>query len=112
MPIEFVPDGIGNPHYLVFDPDMSEPWVANIDDVLRETRSFDVVRIFLLTPDAQIEEVHFESTDGDPDFLDWEVTFVEGGELVERIEYDPKKPDDFALANRVVQVNGFGHRDH
>lgn len=107
MPIEFVADGIGNPKYLVFDPTMG-PWVPdNIDELLKETESFEGVPVFLLTPDAQVEEVRFTCIDGDPDYLHWEVTLAEGGELVESIQYDPDNPNDFKAAERVVQVNGF-----
>lgn len=107
MTIEFVADGIGDPRYLVFDPDYSGPWVADtVHELIQETRSFDVATVYLLTPDVQITEVRVQSTDGDPDFLDWEVTLADGGDLVERIEYETTKMllED---AYRTVYVNGF-----
>lgn len=112
MPIEIVADGTGYPRYLVFDPDMPEPWVADVHDILRECRALDVARIFLITPDAQIEEVKFNSIDGEPDYTSWEVILVEGGEMVEAIDYDPAHPDELDKADRVIQVNGFGSRPH
>lgn len=108
MPIEFVADGVGDPHYLVFDPDEKAPWIASsLHELIDNVRSFDVATVFLLTPQTDVEEVHVESTDGDPDYYDWEVTLREGGDLVERAEYDPDSPQDFGAANRTVNVNGF-----
>jgi len=97
-----VPDGMGEVKYLVFE-DGHEPYVADLELVLEEVAAFDQARIFLITPDCHLHEVHVESTDGDPDYLHWETTLIEGGELVERAEYD-----DHGKVQYVAQhVNGF-----
>jgi hypothetical protein len=107
-PVEIVPEGNGRPKYLVFDPDFTEPWVTDLHEILVELRALDVATIFLLTPKTHIERVRITSTDGDPDYLDWEVTLVESGEVVERLEYDPNCNDGSDKgAYRISHVHGF-----
>jgi hypothetical protein len=106
--VELVTDGTatGNPHYLVFDP-KAEPWVGNIRDIIDDTDlDLDTTPVFLLTRQNQVVAVHVESTDEDPDWLDWEVTLVEGGELVERVELNGGD-GGWANPNRTINVNGF-----
>lgn len=111
----------GEPHYLIFDPKACEPWVGNIRAIIDDVEiDLDATPIYLITTDHQIVPVHIESTDGDPDWLDWEVTTKEvrgvtanrqvvldpGGELVERVELDGGN-GGWESVTRTIHVNGF-----
>jgi hypothetical protein len=104
-----VADGVGTPQYLVF-MDGHEPWIGDLPTVLEEIPAFDQARIYLLARGPRFLEVRVESTDGDPDYMDWEVLLADteeagddAGELVERAEYDNQgKP-------HVVRQHVHGH---
>ena len=105
--VQVVADGTatGNPQYLVFDK--TEPWVGTIRDVIEDTDlDLDTTPIYLITTDHQLAEVHVESTDGEPDWLDWEVTLKEDGELIERVELEGGD-GGWESATRTICVNGF-----
>ncbi len=103
---EYFPNGLGTPHYLVIDPDV-DPYTGTIDLVLEEVRSLEQATIYLVNPDHTVELVHVQSTDGDPDYLNWEVTLQDGGEVVETIKYDPADPQNVEKAERLSNVRGF-----
>ncbi len=105
---QFLANSLSNPHYLVVEPSQTEPYVGDIDMVLETVDAFDQASIWLVNPDRTLEPVYFESTDGDPYFLNWQVVLQESDEVVETIEYDPADPKDINKARRVVNVKGFG----
>ncbi len=100
----------GRPHYLVVEFDGSEPYVMPLDDLLDEVKAFDQAKIYLVSPDGAVTEVYVESTDGDPDYLEWQVILSDGGDIVERIEYHPDDPQNLDLATWTTHVHGFGIR--
>lgn len=112
-PVELVANGTatGNPHYLVFELG-AEPWVGTIRDIIEDTTDLDNTPIFLLTRQNQVVPVHVESTDEEPDWLDWEVTIADAsggpqnGELVERVELDGGD-GGWESPTRTICVNGF-----
>lgn len=90
-----VADGVGDVHYVVFEDGHGGPWIAEFTEILEEVKAFDQAKIYLITRDRRFLLVRVESTDGDPDYMDWEVRLEEteeageyAGELVERAEYD------------------------
>lgn len=108
MPVELVADGTatGEPHYLVFEPEVT-PWTSTIREIIEDTNvDLDKTVIFLITTGRELAPVHIRSIDEEPDWMDWEVTLVEGGHLVERVELNGGD-GGWEDASRMIWVNGF-----
>jgi hypothetical protein len=110
--VELVDEGTGTLKYLVVETSM-DPYVADdLHTLLEEVMVLADTKVWLITRDHDPIPVHVECTspeddEGDCEDLDYEVTLVDGGELIERIEYDPDGQTGHETLTHVQHVNGF-----